>query len=761
MLADVNRDGRLDAIGTDRWWIGIALGQGDGTFVPTGLTRADDDPDFPMTQLLATATTVADLNADGHLDVVTYETGMQRRFLRYYAGNGAGAFLAPARHFIVEAPQGPLVSAVGDYNGDGFIDVAVSEPNCSTLQLLINNGQGAFSFQPFCAAPRVFQAQWMIAADLDGNAAPDLAGTYNSTLSIVLGNGDGTHQPRRDVMPAEWCTQPNCWGLGRLAAADLNMDGVVDLALINGGGKAVVVLTAANPGDWRSSAAFSTPNDPGTLSIADLNNDGRQDIVATNGGTISLFLNTTTPSQNFVSNGDFAAGGSGWLVWPGANELHADAATGQMHFYRRPGASDGALLQPTGRTLPAGAPIDLVFRLANTDTVRKRISVIVHDGDWSDLALCTFWLTPQQPSRLYVMRARTLEPWSNATLSFYASTVNTSGSTGAYVLDDVALRAGSPGSATAKTECVDPSRPWFDQPTATSNIITNGDFSSGSLAPWLAWSDLRWQLASGSPNPLLSFFGAKAGAALLQPTGVAAAKGQRFRATLRLGNSSGTRQRVTVMLHDGDFSDLTACHFWLPAGAPIGDYTMTTFASDPWSNATLSIYTGTVGSSPSHEWLQLDDVMLQSTSDPTSGTMCHEPGAVPNVQNTAPANAVAPRATRTSRSMTNGPSQSQPASPRTPAPPIRGEQVTAGASIVFRTGDVPSGAIVGLAEGGESTATAVPIRNPRRRAAGGGMGKRSGTRQRRNGRRGRTRDPRSNRWHRRLFTERNRVPREP
>ena len=186
MLADVNRDGRLDAIGTDRWWIGIALGQGDGTFVPTGLTRADDDPDFPMTQLLATATTVADLNADGHLDVVTYETGMQRRFLRYYAGNGAGAFLAPARHFIVEAPQGPLVSAVGDYNGDGFIDVAVSEPNCSTLQLLINNGQGAFSFQPFCAAPRVFQAQWMIAADLDGNAAPDLAGTYNSTLSIVL-----------------------------------------------------------------------------------------------------------------------------------------------------------------------------------------------------------------------------------------------------------------------------------------------------------------------------------------------------------------------------------------------------------------------------------------------------------------------------------------------------------------------------------------------------------------------------------------------
>ena len=61
MLADMNGDGRLDAIGTDRWWIGIAIGQGDGTFVPVGLVRSDDDPDFPMVPLATGVVAIADL----------------------------------------------------------------------------------------------------------------------------------------------------------------------------------------------------------------------------------------------------------------------------------------------------------------------------------------------------------------------------------------------------------------------------------------------------------------------------------------------------------------------------------------------------------------------------------------------------------------------------------------------------------------------------------------------------------------------------
>jgi hypothetical protein len=346
-VADVNQDGVLDAIGTDQWWIGIALGQGDGTFVATGLARADDDPDFPMAPLLSDVVAIADLNADGRADVVTQEIGVLRRFLRYYTGNGSGGFIAGGGAYIIGAPEGPLVAAIADFNHDGTPDVAASEPNCSTLQLLLNNGRGAFAPQPFCASPRVLQVSRMIAADFDGNGAADLAGTYDLTLSVVLGKGDGTHLPRRDVTAMRWCTQSPCGSLDRLAAGDLNGDGLLDLAIANPSARVVILLTASNPGEWGPGAALSTSAEPGSVSLADVNRDGRLDIVTMNGSAISIFFNTTPVRANQISNGQFANGGQGWLGWPGSvTNLRADASAGAMQFYRPAGSTSGAILRP-------------------------------------------------------------------------------------------------------------------------------------------------------------------------------------------------------------------------------------------------------------------------------------------------------------------------------------------------------------------------------------------------------------------------------
>ncbi len=95
-------------------------------------------------------------------------------------------------------------------------------------------------------------------------------------------------------------------------------------------------------------------------------------------------------------------------------------------------------------------------------------------------------------------------------------------------------------------------------------------------------------------------------------------------ATFQLGNSSAVRKRVTVIVHDYDFSDLSACTFWLAPGQPLSDYIYRTFATEAWTDATVSVYPATVGA---EQWIRLDNATFRRTpGTPTVGTECIEPG---------------------------------------------------------------------------------------------------------------------------------------
>ena len=86
------------------------------------------------------------------------------------------------------------------------------------------------------------------------------------------------------------------------------------------------------------------------------------------------------------------------------------------------------------------------------------------------------------------------------------------------------------------------------------------------------------------------------------------------------------RKRVTVLLHDNDFSDLSACTFWLPPGQPLSAYAVASFATENWSNTTLSFYPATTGP---EQWIRLDNVALRRVSSTAIvGTECLEPGAL-------------------------------------------------------------------------------------------------------------------------------------
>jgi hypothetical protein len=154
-----------------------------------------------------------------------------------------------------------------------------------------------------------------------------------------------------------------------------------------------------------------------------------------------------------------------------------------------------------------------------------------------------------------------------------------------------------------------------------AEMLTNGNFDTGQLTPWGTFGTITYQIAAGVfefiRNP-----GQPAGV-VLQPTGQSLSDNDIITATFQLGNSSSVRKRVTVLLHDSSFSDLSACTFWLPPGLPLSDYTMRAFATQGWTNATLSVYGATA--SPD-QWIRLDNASFKRTpATAITGTLCMEP----------------------------------------------------------------------------------------------------------------------------------------
>jgi hypothetical protein len=341
-------------------------------------------------------------------------------------------------------------------------------------------------------------------------------------------------------------------------------------------------------------------------------------------GTHARLVQGSTPGTSLaVQNWGFSNGLSGWsqFALPTSGDLVTAVNNGVLEFYRLPldpgEQGQGVVFQPLGVGAGAGSPIAAEFDIGNSSTVRKRMSVLLHDLDFSDVYMCTFWLEAGAPLRTYKMRTHTRQSWTNTTISFYLSSTGSDG--GAYRLDNVQVYT-VPGQAIDRTECVDPTTPAPEALPDGGTLLSNGDFSAG-LAPWALFGQITGQVTGG----VFEFArpaGTPAGA-VLQPTLVPLPIHTRLTATFSLGNSSGVARRVTVIIHDNDFSDLGACTFWLPPGQPLSPHVVKIYTTKAWANATFSVYPASIDES---QWILLDDVALQVTpSAPLTGSECIEP----------------------------------------------------------------------------------------------------------------------------------------
>ena len=228
------------------------------------------------------ATAVGDFNGDGRLDLAV--SNFVSNDVSILLATGVGQFGA-----ATSFPTGGLVPdavVVADFNEDGRLDLAVVNRNSGTVSILFGNGSGAFS------APASFPAGGgpirIAVGDFNGDHHLDLAVANFSGASILLGNGAGAFGA-----PASFAAGLNP---SFVVTADFNGDGRLDLAVANSGSNNVSILLGNGTGTFSSATNFAVGTLPVSIAAADLSGDGHVDLAVANQNSenVSVLLGTGT-----------------------------------------------------------------------------------------------------------------------------------------------------------------------------------------------------------------------------------------------------------------------------------------------------------------------------------------------------------------------------------------------------------------------------------------------------------------------------------
>jgi hypothetical protein len=281
-VGDFNGDGRLDLAvansGSNN--VSILLGNGDGTFQSAVESGAGESPG---------SVAVGDFNGDGKLDLALAGSNNGNGYVSILLGNGDGTF-QPAVVYGVGLNPGSV--AVGDFNGDGTLDLAliVANDGVGYVNILLGNGDGTFQTAVEYGAGAGQVPTSVAVGDFNGDGRLDLAVAAvavvglggSANVSILLGNGDGTFQPA--MVYSDGGIYP-----GPVVLADFNGDDRLDLAVANTGDINVSILLGNGDGTFQPALEYGAGLNPDSLAVGDFNGDGRLDLVTAN-GSVSVLL---------------------------------------------------------------------------------------------------------------------------------------------------------------------------------------------------------------------------------------------------------------------------------------------------------------------------------------------------------------------------------------------------------------------------------------------------------------------------------------
>ena len=180
--------------------------------------------------------------------------------------------------FVNTDTSSVLETALGDFNGDGILDLAEVIDNASryTIQIRLGKGDGTFR-EATTTLPIGAEPTGLVVGDFNGDNIADLAYPISAdgSVNILLGKGDGTFTPAQNK-----ATAANPQGI---VVDDFNGDGIEDLAIANYSGNSITILLGNGDGTFEKSAASSaTGKAPVAIATGDFNGDGIEDLAVAN-----------------------------------------------------------------------------------------------------------------------------------------------------------------------------------------------------------------------------------------------------------------------------------------------------------------------------------------------------------------------------------------------------------------------------------------------------------------------------------------------
>ena len=394
LIADLNNDGNPDLAVLHECAsvehcdfldgaVGILLGNGDGTFQMPQL--------FDSGGAFSLGMTLGDVNGDSKLDLVIAngaQSGNTNQYVNGSAavllGNGDGSFVLANTYNTMGWT--PHAVSVADLNADGSLDIVVANETISSVDsssgsvaVMLGNGHGSFQAAPVYSPGGVGGNYAVSIADLNADGKADLVITSDSCLDfscngivgVKLGNGDGSFQA-----PLVYNTGGNF--PRAVAIADLNRDGIPDILVANqcsdsqscaalGSNGSVAVLLGQGNGIFGPAQTFDSGGvSASSLATADVNGDGKPDILVTNQcassndctlGSASLLLGNGDGTfqtaltfasgayfANFLVSGDANGDGLSDLLIANNCLTSACADNGQVAVFIRNG--DGTFAAP-------------------------------------------------------------------------------------------------------------------------------------------------------------------------------------------------------------------------------------------------------------------------------------------------------------------------------------------------------------------------------------------------------------------------------
>jgi hypothetical protein len=281
--------------------LSILIGQADGTFncvtgvpVATGLSLNFGQPVTMEACVYSSAVAfqeyeqdigsqpsavaVGDFNRDGKLDLAVANKGTNN--VSIYLGRGDATFNPPVTY---SAGPSPVAIAVGDFNRDGKLDLAVANSGTNYISVLLGQGNGGFD--PRTTFTVGTNPSSIAVGDFDNDNNPDLAvaNSGSGNVSVLFGRGNGSpplFEPARNFNAGD--------GPSSVTVGDYNNDSYLDLAVANKNSGNVSVLLNGRKRTFRSQVLYPIGTGTDPVGIVTVNFDyriNRLDLITVNNGT--------------------------------------------------------------------------------------------------------------------------------------------------------------------------------------------------------------------------------------------------------------------------------------------------------------------------------------------------------------------------------------------------------------------------------------------------------------------------------------------